>query len=110
MSLGSSLAVFASASMRGPWSVPVLANRYRTTPNALICSKKASAPLLTRTVLFFSAMDGSFLKLAGPDPSLHILKVCHSQMLLSRIQPLDRLGKPAQLCQELDNFSTYKFV
>jgi hypothetical protein len=54
-------------------------------------------------------MAGFLSQLAGRDPSLHIPKVYHSRMLLSEIQPFDRLGKSAQLCQELDNFSTYNF-
>jgi hypothetical protein len=55
-------------------------------------------------------MEAFLSQLAGQDPSLHILKVYYSGMLLSGIQPLDRLGKSAQLCQELDNFSTCNFV
>src|SRR3972149_9914540 len=59
---GSSPPPFASASMIGPWSVPVLANMYRTTPSARTCSRKASAPVLTGIVFALcSAMDVSFL-------------------------------------------------
>src|SRR5215510_8009198 len=46
--------------MRGPWSVPVLANRYRTTPSALTCSRKASAPVVTGMVAFLSTMEVPF--------------------------------------------------
>jgi hypothetical protein len=71
--------------MIGPWSVPVLANMYRTTPSARTCSKNASAPVDTGIVVaLFSAMDISFLKLARPSKSL---------------------GRLAQLCQERDVFS-----
>src|SRR5919106_3287229 len=87
ISLGSSLADLASASMIGPWSVPVFANRYRTDPVALTCSKKASAPVIA----LLSAMD----------PLL-------SRTLGKRIGPVQRqpLGKPHQLCQDWDDFST----